>query len=423
MSRYRDALRWLYGLESRGIKLGLERMQQAAAHREHPERGLRYVHIGGTNGKGSVASMVESVLRTAGYHTGQFVSPHLQRYVERIRIGGRPISESEAARRIESLRADAGLPPLSFFEYTTLLAFEAFRDAECDIVVLEVGLGGRLDSTNIITPEVSVITNISLEHQRILGNTHAKIAKEKAGILKPGVPCVVGTRSKGARRSIRAKAAEVGAPLHWIDRDFDSRWRGRALDVRVGSERWAGLRLGLRGHYQADNAACAVAALAQLRDRGFDFSDDDLRKGLRRAKWAGRLEWHRGAPSFLFDAAHNASGCETLSRYLDELGFEGKVVLLFGAMKDKDHRRMLSAFDGLVARRVYAAPSLERSERPDRFARIREGTVARSVADGLARARRAAGPEGLVVVAGSIFLVSEVRARVKNTRTDPAIAM
>jgi len=148
-------------------------MEAAAEVRGHPEREVRYVHVAGTNGKGSVATMVESVLRQAGYRTGQFASPHLQRYVERVRIGGRPISEREAAIRIEGLREDQRLPPLSFFEYTTLLAFEAFRDAKCDIVVLEVGLGGRLDSTNIVIPEVSVITNISFEHERILGNTLA----------------------------------------------------------------------------------------------------------------------------------------------------------------------------------------------------------------------------------------------------------
>ena len=423
MTRYREALRWLYGLESRGIKLGLERMAEAAELREHPEQETRYVHVAGTNGKGSVATMVESVLRAAGYRTGQFASPHLQRYVERVRVGGRPISEREAAQRIEDLRADGRLPPLSFFEYTTLLAFEAFRDAACDIVVLEVGLGGRLDSTNIVTPEVSVITNISFEHQRILGDTLAKIAREKAGVLKPNVPCVVGARGAEVRRAIRGRARSVGAPLRWIDRDFESEWQGSKLSVRVGESCWDGLRLGLRGGYQGDNAACALAVVQELGSRGFEVSDADIRAGLKRAKWPGRLERHRGKPAFLFDAAHNAAGCETLSRYLDELGHRGKVVLLFGAMRDKDHRRMLAAFDGRVDRRVYATSGIYRSESPARFAKIREGSVARSVRDAVARAKRAAGPDGLVVVAGSIFLVSEVRAIVKNVRTDPPIAM
>lgn len=423
MTRYEAALRWLYGLESRGIKLGLDRIERAAELRNHPERGLRCVHIAGTNGKGSVATMLESILRTAGYRTGQFASPHLQRYVERVRIAGRPISEREAAGRIEELRADDRLPGLSFFEYTTLLAFEAFRDADCDIALIEVGLGGRLDSTNIVTPDVSVITNISFEHQRILGDTLAKIAREKAGVLKSGVPCVVGARGGGVRRAIAARARSVGAPLRWIDRDFESEWEGRALRVRVGDRAWSGLRLGLRGDYQGGNAACVLAALVELEERGFEVTDADIRAGLRRAKWPGRLEWHRGSPSFLFDAAHNARGCETLARYLDDLAFPGRVVLLFGAMRDKDHRRMLAAFDGRVDRRVYAAPSVYRSESPDRLAKICQGTVARSVRDAVARAKRAAGPDGLVIVAGSIFLLAEARALVKDLRTDPPIPM
>jgi dihydrofolate synthase/folylpolyglutamate synthase len=215
----------------------------------------------------------------------------------------------------------------------------------------------------------------------------------------------------------------VGAPLRWIDRDFDSAWDGDLLSVRVGQRSWAGLRLGLRGKYQGDNAACAIAALTELSDRGFDVSDSDIRVGLKRAKWPGRLELHREHPSFLFDAAHNAAGCETLARYLEDLEVSGRVVLLFGAMRDKDHRRMLAAFDGRVDRRVYASPTVYRSESPERFAKLRKGTVSRSIRDAVTRAKRAAGPDGLVVVAGSIFLVAEVRALVKNVRTDPPIAM
>jgi folylpolyglutamate synthase/dihydropteroate synthase len=163
--------------------------------------------------------------------------------------------------------------------------------------------------------------------------------------------------------------------------------------------------------------------LVELGQRGFEISDAHIHTGLKRAKWPGRLEWHSEHPAFLFDAAHNATGCETLARYLDELEFPGRVVLLFGAMRDKDHRQMLAAFDGRVERRIYTAPEIDRSEPPKRLARLREGTVARSVRDAVARAKRAAGPNGLVVTAGSIFLVSEVRALVKNVRTDPPIAL
>ncbi len=426
MTRYTDALKWLYGLESRGIKLGLDRMTAAAAARGNPERGLSFVHVAGSNGKGSVTTMVASILRSAGYKTGQFASPHLQRYVERIRIDGRPISESEAASRLTDLRDDERLSELSFFEYTTLMAFEAFRDASCDIVVLEVGLGGRLDSTNIVVPKVCVITNISLEHQAILGDTLPKIAREKAGILKPGVPCIVGSRNTHVRRTISRRARDVEAPLRMIDRDFEARWRGKLVDARVGDRHWEGLRVGLHGRYQRDNAACALAAVAELDDRGFPVSDADIRRGLGRVKWPGRLEHVAacdGRPAFLFDGAHNAAGCQTLASYLETLDFPGRVVALFGAMRDKDHRLMLGSLGRVVDRFVYTAPSLARAANPSRLAELRKGSVARSVRDGLSRATRAAGPDGLVVVAGSIFLVAEVRALVLGVRTDPLIAM
>ena len=166
-----------------------------------------------------------------------------------------------------------------------------------------------------------------------------------------------------------------------------------------------------------------MAAVRELEGRGFPVSDGAVRTGLRRAKWPGRLEWCAGTPAFLFDAAHNVAGCKTLVRYLDEFEPQGSVVLLFGAMRDKDHGRMLAAFDGRVDKRIYVAPSVSRSEAPTRLARLRPGTVARSVRDAVARAKRSAGPDGLVVVAGSIFLVSEARALVKNSRTDPPIPM
>lgn len=410
-------------MQSRGARLGLERTQAAVKLRNSPERDLDFVHIAGTNGKGSVATMMESVLRQAGYRTGKFSSPHLHRYVERVQINGRPLSEAETARRLEALRADDGLSSLTFFEYTTLLAFEAFRDAACDIVLLEVGLGGRLDSTNVVTPLVSVITNIGLEHQRILGDTIARIAKEKAGIIKPRVPVIVGARAASARRVISARARKLRAPLSLIGRDFDASWSGDRLDASVGKHRLDRLRLGLSGTYQGDNAACALAALSKLKSQGFEFDEADVRAGLARTRWPGRLEWHRGKPAFLFDAAHNADGCVQLSRYLEAVGWDGPVILLFGAMRDKDHRRMLTAFDRHVTSRVYASPRIHRAAAATTFSKIRRGRVARSVAQALQLAQDRAGPDGLVVVAGSIFLLAEVRALVKGIRSDPPIAM
>ena len=430
-ARYEAALRWLYGLSARGIRLHLDRMRGAVAARGMPQKGLRVVHVAGSNGKGSVCAMVERGLRAAGYRTGLFTSPHLHRYAERVRIAGRPLGEGEVADRLEELRqAMPDLPRLTFFEVTALLAFEAFRDHAVDAVVLEVGLGGRLDATNVVgAPLCSVVTGIALEHTRIRGDTLEAIAKEKAGVIKRGCPVILGEGTPGPRTVLRRTANRRRAPAWLLGRDFEGRQEpdGRAM-IRVGSGRGAferTLRLGLgRAPYQAHNAAVAAATLRRLGDRGLSVPDDAIATGLRTARWAGRAEHVDVAegPSFLFDAGHNPEGCVAAAALLRSPPAR-KTVLLFGAMADKDHEAMLAAFAGRVHRRVYAAPVMRRAAEADAFAALRPGSVARSVRDGLARARRMAGPEGLVVVVGSIFLVQEVRAAVLGIRSDPPIAM
>ena len=423
MTRYENELRWLYSLESRGARLGLDRIRTGLRVRDNPQKALCCVHIAGTNGKGSVAAMLESVFRHAGYLTGQFCSPHLHRYVERVQVGGRPITEAFAATKLAEYRNDKRLASLTFFELTTLLGFETFQERACDVVFIETGLGGRLDSTNVIKPEVSVITNIGLEHTRVLGRSYAAIAKEKAGILKRGVPAVIGVRHLSARDSIEQVVKSVRARALWIGDDFDAVWGKTNLDVRVGSKLYHGVRLGLAGQHQKDNAACVAATAELLTNKGFRLNEVDLRSGLAKAHWPGRLEHHSGKPSFLFDAAHNAAGCASLAAYLMEHMPRGRVVLLFGAMVDKNHKAMLGSFNGLVDRFVYAVPKMRRAADPRSFARIKKGVVTKSVRDGVARARKLAGPQGLVVVAGSIFVVSEARAIVKKVRQDPLIGL
>ncbi|MEO0324003.1 MAG: folylpolyglutamate synthase/dihydrofolate synthase family protein [Myxococcota bacterium] len=440
-ARYEAALRWLYGLSARGIRLHLERMRGAVAARGAPQAGLRVVHVAGSNGKGSVCAMVERGLRAAGYRTGLFTSPHLHRYAERIRIAGRPLAEGEVADRLEELRrAMPALPRLTFFEVTALLAFEAFRDHGVDVVVLEVGLGGRLDATNVVeTPLCSVVTGIALEHTRILGDTLEAIAGEKAGVIKRDCPVVIGEAAPGPRSVLRRRANGRKAPAWLLGRDFEGRSLadGRAA-IRVGRARAASesaasesavfehtLRLGLgRAPYQARNAAVAAATMRCLGEPGVPVPDDAIVRGLRGARWAGRAERVRvpGGPDFLFDAGHNPQGCAAAAALLPRPPTR-KTVLLFGALADKDHEGMLAAFDGRVQRRVYATPGMRRAADVTAFPALRPGTLARSVLDGLARARRMAGPEGLVVVVGSIFLVQEVRAAVLGLRSDPPIAM
>lgn len=433
---YVEALEWLYGLSARGVRLELDRMTGAVAERGNPQDTVPVVHVAGTNGKGSVCAMVERSLREAGYRTGRFASPHLHRFAERVMIGGAPLPESEVAERLSDIRSVLPtLPPLTFFEVSALMAFEAFRDHRCDVAVVEVGLGGRLDATNVVRrPAVSVITRIAKDHTKILGDTLGAIAHEKAGILRPGVPAVIGAREPEARAAIEAELAHHGTDAWWIGEDFegepivptgelplDSPGRAR---LRVG-DRESEYALGLRGEFQAENAAIARAVLERLDAGGFPVPSMAIREGLENVDWAGRLEVVRdGARQVVFDCGHNPDGCEAFGAFLRRRTVPGPVVLLFGAMADKDYANMLGPFDAVVDERVYAIPPMPRApESLSVFQAVRPGEVAATVSEGLARARALAGDHGTVLVAGSIFLVQAARAEVLGVRSDPPIAM
>lgn len=442
---YASELQWLYGLSARGIRLELDRMRGGLAHRGNPQRGLAVVHVAGTNGKGSVSSFCERMLRAAGYRTGIFTSPHLHRFVERFKVNGRPLSEAEVTRRLADQRRDAeNMPPLTFFEHSALLALEAFRDHGCEVVVLEVGLGGRLDATNVIEdPAISVVTRIAFDHVNILGDTLSAIAKEKAGIFKSGRPAVIGARDAEPRRVLLDVARRKKTALWVIGREFDGTPTPRGARIRVGDDE-RDLRLGLAGAHQAENAAIAVAAMHRLRADGWSVDDDAIATGLAKTTWPGRLELRSvpdgpdgPRPRFLFDCAHNPDGCLALAAHLRAMqtgstqtspqagsAKKPRTVLLFGALADKEHEPMLVCFDDVVDRRVYAVPDVPRAPKSAKvFTAIRDGVVAKSVHEGIAKAERLAGPDGLVVVGGSIFLVQEARAHVLGLRTDPSISM
>lgn len=403
---YRAALTYLYGLESRGIVPGLTRVQQVLALRGHPER-LPSVIVAGTNGKGSVATMIAGALGAAGKRVGLFTSPHMHRFVERFRIAGRPVGERVLARALSDLRRtlDApGMPTLTFFEICTVLAFELFRDAGCELMVLEVGLGGRLDATNVVTPLVSVITSIALDHTDWLGPTIADIAREKAGVIKPDVPVIVGATDAGARRVIAARARKLKAPLSLLGRDFQ-----------------AAPRAPLAGSYQGDNLACALAALRALP---FALSEPAVARGIARVRWPGRLELLAGAPAVLCDAAHNPHAAAALADYLaQECRDYARKVLLFGAMRDKEHAQMIALLSPHVDALVFARAHTPRAEAAAVLAERYGGQAFDTVPKALAQARKLAGKRGLVIACGSIFLMTEVRARVLRLRTDPLIAL
>jgi len=423
--RYREAIRYLVGLEPRGISLGLARVRKALAQRGDPQRGLQFVVVAGTNGKGSVASMMASVLKHSGLRVGLYTSPHLHRLVERFRVNGRTMPTAELARRVAALRGwleRPGTPQLTFFEVCTLLALEYFRDAGCQWVVLEVGLGGRLDATNVVEPQLAVITRIALDHQDRLGPTIRHIAREKAGIIKPGVPVVTGERVPEALRVLEARARRLGAPLSAIDTDFAGEQRARGHSVRIAKWHIDGLRLPLHGDYQADNLACAVTGLKLLEAQGVPIDERALRKGIASVRWPGRLELLPGAPDVLFDAAHNPDACRALASHVQQLTYPRKV-LLFGVLKDKDHARMLQlllpCFDEVVFGTPDSPRGLSSADLRARFG----GTAFDCPGEALPHARKRSGKRGLIVAAGSILWMSAVRALVLDVREDPKIAL
>lgn len=427
--KYKTAVNKVYAFQARGICMGLDTMREALKLRGSPEKGMTFVQVAGTNGKGSVASMMAASLSAAGYRTGLFTSPHLHRYVERVRINGRPLGQAEAARRIEDLVSVFGTPQapqISFFEFATLLAIETFRDKACDIALLEVGLGGRLDSTTAAPAILSIITGIGLDHMNLLGATTDLIAREKAGIIRRGVPLVVGRCDAAARRAIAARARGLKASALWVDKDFEAlpSREGTRFDVRVEDRLYRNLKLRLPGDHQVENAACAIAGLDKLKQLEFKLPDTAIRKALSGLKWPGRLEWIAEKPNVLIDTAHNADGCRSLVNYIDKhMNVSQKRVLVFGAMSDKNYRDMLKVLSPRFHKVFFTKPRVDRSASFEELTQVYAGTPTRGLHSALNQARRAAGVNGLIVITGSIFLVAEARAALLGIPSDPLIRM
>jgi dihydrofolate synthase/folylpolyglutamate synthase len=398
-----DLLSYLFGLDQFGIKFGLDNIAALVARLGHPERAFRSVHVAGTNGKGSVTAMVDAALRAAGYRTARYTSPHLMSVNERFVVGGQPIDDrsmlqaiADVRSAIDALRSDGTLEVQpTFFEVTTAVAFELFRRAAVDVAVVEVGLGGRLDATNVVVPDVAAITSIAFDHQLYLGTTLASIAAEKAGIIKPGVPVVVGEMPSEARDVITAVAAERRAPVV------------RATAADVGNR-----TVGLRGAHQRQNAAVALRVLETLDARGTRVSRDAIDAGLADASWPGRLDLRRLADGreLLMDAAHNAAGADALAAYL--LGDVGPLPLVFAAMRDKDANGMLRALLPAVAGVTVTRASNARSADPaelGRLARRLAPAMPIVIEPSLTAALDAAWRTSpRIVVAGSIFLLGDV---------------
>jgi dihydrofolate synthase / folylpolyglutamate synthase len=412
---YPDSVRYLYSLGNElkaGAKFGLERMEVLLSGLDHPERDQRFVHVAGTNGKGSTCAMIASVLKCSGLRTGLYISPHLVDPTERIQIDGRPISPAEFAAAFETVHRVAeqmveegkiDAHP-SYFETVTAMALLVFRE-QAELVVLEVGLGGRLDATNVVTPELCVITPVHYDHETFLGNTLHSIAAEKAGILKPHVPLIMGRQEPSAETVIRSRAAELGCRVISIgDADISS-IAADAYGSRfvVHGEEYC---CSLPGRHQIDNAVTAVLACVEL-----GLAQSDIREGIAQARWPGRLEFVRRNPDFVLDGAHNPSGARALANYIREFCRDRPVWLVYGTMRDKAIEEVATELFPLAGRLILTAPNFPRALRPEALldsADHPNATIAPTVADAIAIGAQAP-PEAIVFFSGSLFLVGEAR--------------
>ena len=399
MAELADALSALYARVPLGMRLGLDTMRASCTRHGHPERSFGVVHVGGTNGKGSTAAMVEAMARASGKRTGLYTSPHLCRFAERIRIDGAPITDEALTAVLRRVLVD---PDLSFFEAATMSAFLAFRDAAVDVAVVEVGIGGRLDATNVIpSPRCTAITRIALDHQDRLGDTLEAIAGEKAGIAKAGVPLVLGPIDRGPRDVIARIAGDAGAPI---------------VDARPIPD---DAEVGLAGAHQRYPNAAVAWTIAET----IGIEEAARRSGLRDVRWPGRLERIEHTASYggpwLLDGAHNPDGAEALVRALRRTPPEA---IVFGALADKAWPAMLDQLAEVDAPRFYAAPQGRAPAEGEALALRATDTVYATIDDALAAARRAAG-DGLVVVCGSLYLVGDARAILADLPRDPPVAL
>ncbi len=398
-----------------GVRLGLDRMDSFLDTLGAPQHSFPVVHVAGTNGKGSTVRMIGSILHAAGHRVGEFTSPHLQHINERIQIDGRPISDDDLNALLEELcgssrawaRVNSGGPqPLTYFEMMTAAAFLHMARREIDVAVIEVGLGGRLDATNVVDPAVTVITHIGLDHTAHLGPDVACIAAEKAGIVKPGRPLVVGPLVADAAKVIRTAAAERGVPLLEMGRHFRAHGGAHTMTWSDGALTLTELELSLPGDHQVENAAVAIAAVRQLESPPAEAA---IRMGLRTARHRGRLEWL--APDLLVDCAHNGDGAARLADYLRALPHRGPRTLLLGMSDDKDVRRVVVAlapwFDRVFTTCCTHPRALSPGDLAERITGLDVPVLpAGPIEQALPLAR---GGDRQVVVAGSVFLAGAVR--------------
>ena len=419
---YSETLDWLFSLEHMGVKLGLDNVKELLHRLGNPQDEFRSVHVAGTNGKGSVSAMLASILREQGYRTGLYTSPHMVDFRERILCGRECISEAELAKSVmevkgqcEEMERTTGQIP-TFFEVTTAMAFLHFADKGIEEAVIEVGMGGRLDATNVINPDCSIITSISMEHTQYLGNTLSLIAAEKAGIIKRGVPVVTAADQPEVLDVIKRVALAKGAPVRIVSKEVDYRLISATLDgtlVELG-DLSVPVKLPLLGGYQAMNAATAYAAALELDRKHVVVEKKAIIAGLENVQWPGRLELVQGRPMIVLDATHTPDGARKVALEFNRL-FGRNTTLVIGVLNDKDLAGVVGPFAGIAKKAIATAPATERAYPATMVGQVLERDIKSveiepNIPLAIQRAIEISEANGVILITGSIYTIGEAKA-------------
>ena len=415
---YQQAIDYLFSQRAKGMKLGLDNIRNLTERLKHPEHRFPSIHIAGTNGKGSTVAILESILREAGYKSGRFISPHLKDMRERIQIRGRSITKKQVVESLQRMKPHIEATGASFFEILTAMAFLHFSENKVEIAVLETGLGGRLDATNVVTPLLTMITEIGLEHTRILGKRLESIALEKAGIFKPEIPCISGATHWRAKKALLELAIKRNVPLYFLKElvrlsNLHLSEQMSQFDCDTGSSNYHDLTLRLIGKHQIHNAALALLAVEELRKQGWNIPEQAIRNGLKKVQWRARLELLQENPKILLDSAHNPMSIQSLVKTLNSIFKYEKLILVFGVLKDKDYQKMFKEIGSLADSIVLTKPLNDRALDPEFLEHhpVTQGKpidVIPDIQNAWTRALALANKDDLICAAGSIYLVGEV---------------
>ena len=426
---YGETTAYLFGLQRFGIKFGLENMQRMLHAFGTPHHRLRTVHIAGSNGKGSVAAFVAKIMQKAGYRVGLYTSPHLSDFTERIRIDGQAIAHEKVVQLTCAIRerqhkiaredgttdSPTSVVNMTFFEFTTLMALLFFAQNEVDLAVVEVGMGGRLDATNVLVPLISVITTISKEHQQYLGNTIEEISREKAGIIKPHGILVTSVTQPKVLAQFRSRCRELGSAMYTLGEEFSVKGTGpREFDYQGVVAAYQGLQVEMAGEYQLPNAALAVATAELLEKQGLRADERAVREGLRETRWPGRLEQMNANPTVVLDGAHNLEAIRKLRQELQRNWSYRRLILVIGIMEDKAIKPILKEILPLGYYAIFTRPKGERSASPAFLFRcgrrlIPHAEIVEDVKEAVRKAMVVASRNDLICVTGSLYTVAEAR--------------